>query len=476
MGVQKINVGNGNLKGGASRAEGLEKLKQFEKDQATTVLRELRTSLIGANNRPKHGVLKLVNSSKVDKEMAFARKNGLDRWFSRADTFANTSRALEILLQKSGIDSAKAQELLLKAKNASGLGGGQIKYDAATDMIDEALALGQRQESAKAALNVYGMKRSALPTTTVKDLYGKYQVPISDKTLPGTYTQAEDLMRVGGGKVSNVFKGKFDHEGMKSEYFYKEMSPPGNPAAMYGAAADTIGIDPDSPQVGCRNIATGLVDKLLGFGVTAESRFVVMKNGGQNALGLLMDQAVGKTPDDLRNYRDELRANPDLRRQLTKLQLLDAVVGQADRHQGNYIINYDANKKTMNGLKGIDNDSCFGKKTLNPSELVYHNSGIDKGVRGVALPDVIDKDMYAAISDLAPQDLEKELQPLLSRREVDAAKARLGAVQQHINNAQKCQVIDPSDWGSKDVTAILQRRGLEAGKDYCSSYIGRDFY
>jgi hypothetical protein len=470
MGVQKISIGNGNLTGGATRAEGLAKLEQFNKQEATGVLQQLRTNLISANNRPKHGVLKLVNSAKSNKEMAFTRRNGLDRWWSKTSTFENTTRALGILLQKSGLDETKAQQLLQKAQKASGLNG-QIKYDAATDMIDEALAFGQRQQDAKDAISSHISSSSTLAPKTVKTLYEKYQVPVSKATLPGAYSPASNLERVGGGQISDVYRGRFKFGGTEAEYFYKAMSPAGASAASHGVAADTIGIDSEAPQVGCRNIATGLVDKLLGFGVTAESRFVVLgQNDDNRRLGLLMDKAVGRDPAGLRDVRDDLRANPTLRRDLTKLQLLDAVVGQADRHQGNYIIDYDVKTKSMKGLKGIDNDACFGKKTLDPSELVYRTNRVDQGMRGVSLPKVIDASMQAAILTLTPQALEKELQPLLSQREVDAAKARLGAVQQHVNDNRKCRVIAASEWGTPEITAILQRGGAQA------SYIGRDFY
>ena len=50
-------------------------------------------------------------------------------------------------------------------------------------------------------------------------------------------------------------------------------------------------------------------------------------------------------------------------RELTKLQLLDQLTGQGDRHRGNYFVDIQGsgNKVTVK-VTGIDNDLCFGSK------------------------------------------------------------------------------------------------------------------
>jgi hypothetical protein len=136
MAVFKItdNIGAA-LRGGASRAEGLAKLDALDKQQSQRLLEGLRTNLAGADGLSKHGVLKLRNSSSTGSGMEFARMNGMDRWFSKESTFANTSKALRALLINSGTKPETADALLKQY----GAKDGSIKCKDAITLINRVL-------------------------------------------------------------------------------------------------------------------------------------------------------------------------------------------------------------------------------------------------------------------------------------------------------------------------------------------------
>jgi hypothetical protein len=130
----KNNAGAAQL-GGASRSAGLAGLRTLESTQARANLEDLQKALRTRDGSLKHGVLKLVNSSSATRQMGFARKNGLDRWFSKASTFENTSAALRILLEQSGVNPDRASALLATYTERNG----QIKYRNADRLLTDAL-------------------------------------------------------------------------------------------------------------------------------------------------------------------------------------------------------------------------------------------------------------------------------------------------------------------------------------------------
>ncbi len=123
------------LRGGATRTDGLGKLEALSAQEALGLLEGLKVNLRGADGVPKHGVLKLRNSSNAGKTMEFARMRGLDRMMSSRDTFANTAKAIQMLMVRSGLSEEKASELLQQYRSDDG----SIKYKHALEMINGAL-------------------------------------------------------------------------------------------------------------------------------------------------------------------------------------------------------------------------------------------------------------------------------------------------------------------------------------------------
>ncbi|MCY1231889.1 hypothetical protein D9M72_443510 [compost metagenome] len=179
-----------------------------------------------------------------------------------------------------------------------------------------------------------------------------------------------------------------------------------------------------------------------------------------------------------RGDRDLNFDDPVVRRGLVKLQLLDALTAQGDRHQANYIVTQDAQGR-YTGVVAIDNDQAFGTRIGNPNDLLRRVSGGVvtgpdgvkrtglQGLNGVMLPGVVDRDMKAAFDALTPDGLRAELAGLLPDPEIEVAVQRLNVIKSHLEQLERNgMVIDSDEWGSDLVTATLQ--------DTNSSYVARD--
>lgn len=219
--------------------------------------------------------------------------------------------------------------------------------------------------------------------------------------------------------------------------------------------ADACMIPEDQPRYGARNVASCRLDKLLGTGVLADSEFFVHE--GQ--LGVLMEKAEGTTLSALR-AGPLRRMTPQLYKDLTALQVLDAVTGQHDRHFDNVIARADPAGNYLS-LKGIDNDNAFGS---NPSyndlrgfsdypSLETRRWMVDAGhyqgaSYNVGLPPVIDAglaDKILAGDCLA--NAEASVTGLLSAGEIEMMADRLHQVRDHVQQL-KDTGRTVSDWDS----------------------------
>ena len=171
--------------------------------------------------------------------------------------------------------------------------------------------------------------------------------------------------------------------------------------------------------------------------------------------------------------------DPVLRRELVKLQLLDALTAQGDRHQANYIVRQD-DLGRCTGLVAIDNDQAFGTRISNPNDLLFSvmrgggvvgpdgvtRPGTD-GLNGVLLPGVVDREMKAAFDRITADDLRQSLTGLLPAEEIATAVMRLAIIKSHLDTLEReGKIIEPGDWGGERATTALQ------GK--FDSYVGRD--
>jgi hypothetical protein len=297
----------------------------------------------------------------------------------------------------------------------------------------------------------------------------------------------------------------------------------GNQAGLNALALNGF-ISPETlqaPRLAARNVAAWRVADKLGWPVIVKSEFAArtipltdaermeyaQRNGvmvasvprDEYAFGLMMQRVTGKygvveqaqpaflpmpvngealSPEALQERR-EIDAN--IRRTSVQLQLIDAIIGQADRHLSNFMIDANGN------MVGIDNDQCFPDRVEDPNVLAdgkYLSRNADAGLRGLALPRVIDEEQKARIDGLSAQDLRAALNGLLTQKEIEAAVKRLKVVKQHVNSSE-VKVIRKDQWADDDTKALLMtevrlpvhaRNGVQIVAAYDkvdSSYYGR---
>lgn len=113
-----------------------------------------------------------------------------------------------------------------------------------------------------------------------------------------------------------------------------------------------------------RNVATVAYVRKLGMRVVADTRVALIDTGQGRQLGMVMERARGKSAADT---DPGLFKQANVCAEVTKLQLLDHLTGQGDRHAGNYFINIEPDGRAK--VMGIDNDQCFGHKMTDPAGI-----------------------------------------------------------------------------------------------------------
>jgi len=344
--------------------------------------------------------------------------------------------------------------------------------------------------------------------------YKERGIPIHPRTLAREFTDDRvvgEPRLLGGGALSKPYEVSYDGRVM----VFKEAKP----REGFGPQSTLLGIDPEDSRMAVRNLTTRLVDELLGFGLVPETAFGTL----DGKLGVVMDFARGASPsknrtvditdtDSGRNLKmlverfpeqsqDLLEASqariedgrvlatvqfgvtdfdftdPSLRRELVKLQLLDALTAQGDRHPGNYVLELGANGR-FDRLRAIDNDQAFGPKMVNPNQLLHIGGGTSpqdvdgllfgsEGFNGVLLPGIVDREIKESFDQLTPEGLRQELAGLLPEKEIEATILRLHTIKTHLARLERSgMVIGPDEWGGAKAGRALESK--------TQSYVGRE--
>ena len=320
--------------------------------------------------------------------------------------------------------------------------------------------------------------------------------------------------------TQRVFKpestGRQGMEGLKLSKDYA----PGQQVAQLNlatqTAADFLGLGDVVPKcsVGMHGGDYGLFMEMAP-GLPA-SKFA---KGAEPPPGSLSAETVAALPDD-----QHAKVVGGILRGLNRLEWLDLVTGQGDRHHGNYMIDVKSDFSVT--VKGIDNDQCFpayrtglrtyvldAKDAATFREACEHivskypkglrdqvrqrlanDPGVQKGpegtlvidtskfragelhfaaqraigMHGAALPDFIDEDLYRQLvalksgekRDAYRADLESRLPP----EAVDAAMNRLDeAIAHAVKLDDEHKVVPAGDFAKRDVQKRLVSRELAAG-------------
>jgi len=142
--------------------------------------------------------------------------------------------------------------------------------------------------------------------------------------------------------------------------------------------------------------------------------------------------------------RAPVRILPACKRDMSRIEVLDYLCGNIDRHRGNFFMDArfvpDANggHVDVSGLQGIDNDMSFG--ALSGKENVSRMSSVNH-IR------IMDKDQADAIQNMKPEAFENVMRGIgLSKEEIAAGLSRLSALQYRIKTSQIELVDGLADW------------------------------
>ena len=338
--------------------------------------------------------------------------------------------------------------------------------------------------------------------------YQERQIPIHPRTLVTAYrdenvrSEPEELR---GGKFSKPYAVDYQTpDGTVKKLVFKEAKA----NEGFGAAAKALGIDPNDSRMAVRNIATKAMDQLLRFNLVPETRIgtlhgrLGMVMGFAEGVPAMKSRAVDVTEEmreTVERWREGLSeedfealmvdrglrleddrilriepmgvrqnyTDPGLRRELVKLQLLDAITAQGDRHGGNYLVRRDDHGRFI-GLSAIDNDQAFGPRIIDPNQLLPGKGGT-KAFKGVMLPPVVDPEIKATFENLTDDQLREALDGLLPEAEINAAVDRLHTIQDYLAGGPPPVVLagaGPEFWGTEAVGLALS--------DPTTSYVGRD--
>ncbi|MCF8161179.1 MAG: hypothetical protein K9J76_10775 [Polaromonas sp.] len=410
-------------------------------------------------------------------------------------------------LMERGLDSSQAKE-----------GREFIDNQRAIAVLDDPAKMARYEAQGFDRGDVFLLK-SAGHGMAVGEMYKDMRVAITHQTIVTGLVENQvqgTMKKLGSGAFNSVFATNFATPDGVLKGAFKPLQK-----TEHGWVASRTGIDGNNPQIVMRNLATGDVARQLGFNVVVKTQLGLCTTpapkgqpataAGPLQLGMVMARAEGAEAHKTEYGHFK---NGDVQREVTKLQLLDHLVGQGDRHGGNYFISVAANGHVV--VAGIDNDQCFGHRLTDPNGIrnktgdtgfvnsrgtqngagvarpQFDEYGKDKagnsvliragwnedGFRGTNMPPVIDTEMAAALRSLTPETLDKLLgermvdgvmmDGKLTQPEVGATKARLTAMLAHVDQLEaNGRVIDPSRWGETDVNAIILA-------DPNSSYVARD--
>lgn len=216
------------------------------------------------------------------------------------------------------------------------------------------------------------------------------------------------------------------------------------------AIATTMAQMDANANITSRNVATYRLAELLGVPeLVPTSRNVKYKDeNGISHQGILMAEAKG---DELHNAnlkiynsmvdansREHLHFADNTYLQMNSLQILDVIAGQVDRHASNIMAEQKGGR--FIGIKGIDNDMCFGKLTyefIKKLNRGQHKLKPIEDEKGVCKLRVIDSRLRDRLLTLTDEMVTYVFADLLSKEELQALLNRIHGVQNLLKNIKE---------------------------------------
>lgn len=193
----------------------------------------------------------------------------------------------------------------------------------------------------------------------------------------------------------------------------------------------------EDPRLSQRSVAMSRLDAMLGGGVIARTEFAV-RNG---VLGTYMKEAKGKQLRQALVDNDVTTADqPNLARLLSRLQLIDAIAGQVDRHRDNFFVRFTQHDKKVIEVTGIDLDLAWVTKNFDVTKPTVKDwyPGFSR---------FVDEQLALRIIAIDPQEVRLVLADLLTQEQLDLAIGRLVHLKQLLGElAAKGKLLNPNQW------------------------------
>lgn len=233
---------------------------------------------------------------------------------------------------------------------------------------------------------------------------------------------------------------------------------------------DIYGVKQDDVALGNRSIAMSRLDSLLGAGVIARTERALQGD----KLGTWMADASQHggmaMVDALSADRIDPMSDGNLARLLSRLQLIDAIAGQIDRHSGNYFVHFDANGK-VESITGIDLDMSWVSAQGDEKNQFKIDENVDKYP---GFSRFCDKELAEKIIAMEPSDLQSILAPLIEPKAIAAAVGRLIALQAKLTELKnQGALLEPHEW-TDHVLADIKKDKRPGNFKADKSYFGRD--
>lgn len=224
-----------------------------------------------------------------------------------------------------------------------------------------------------------------------------------------------------------------------------------------------LGTD-DNSSIPGRNVAMSKVANLFGMPeILAQSIPMEIENNGEITKVVFMENAKGKSleslmPEDVERTAEDSNDNPSLINDIAKLQILDYICGNCDRHAKNAFYIFNEDKTKIIGLQGIDNDFSFGTKLRksnergdSPYEIILDNIKI------------IPKDLADRLMQLNDDALKASLMGTgITEKEMDAAVVRMNNIKNYINK-EKIKVLSPEEMQKQSLKELAKEDSLFKG-------------
>ena len=200
-----------------------------------------------------------------------------------------------------------------------------------------------------------------------------------------------------------------------------------------------------------REVAMSYLDRLLGAGMLAKTELALQRDGVNVTEGILMQSAGNTKMGDwiTQHGAASIRTNPVMR-DLSKLQLLDLLALQIDRHTNNYMVHTDVTGQIVR-LVGFDHDMAFGRRG-------GWESGHTKEIPGLA--EYVDRELAQRIVDLDPEMLRWVMQGLLEPDVIDFLLARLDKLKTHLREHID-KWLNPDQWET-----VMNSEQFKSDKSY----------